>query len=501
MTDPVAPVDDRADVLPTAGSTPWDLLVIGGGTAGIVAAKTAAGFGASVLLVERDRTGGECLWTGCVPSKALLAAAAVAADARRAAEFGVQVDGVRVDFAAVMGHVKAAIAAIEPHDSTETLTAAGVRVSRGTARFTQPDRVDIDGRPVRFRQAVIATGSEPLLPPVTGLADADPLTSDSVWELPALPARLVVLGGASIGCELGQAFARLGSQVSVIEAAPRLLPREDPDVAAAISASLGRDGVAVITGATVTAVHRTSGADGTGEVHLAGGQRIGFDRLLIAVGRRPRSYDLGLDAAGVEVDERSYVRVDRMLRSTNRRIWAAGDVTGHPQFTHTAGVHASLAASNAVLGLRRRVELTALPRGIYTQPEAAAVGLSLADADRHGLTVRTVSHQDVDRAVTDGRTGGFTRLVLDGKGRVLGATVVGPRAGETLAELVLAVRRGLRARDLAGTIPAYPTYGSGAWDAAIADVRARLHAPGAGRAIVTLAAVRRRWMVLRDRLG
>jgi pyruvate/2-oxoglutarate dehydrogenase complex dihydrolipoamide dehydrogenase (E3) component len=488
-------------MLSAEGSSTWDLLVIGGGTAGIVAAKTAAGFGASVLLVERDRTGGECLWTGCVPSKALLAAAAAAADARRAAGFGVHVGEVRVDFAAVMGHVKAAIAAIEPDDSVEALTAAGVRVSHGTARFTGPDRADIDGRPARFRQALIATGSTPLLPPVAGLVEAGPLTSDTVWELPVLPARLVVLGGGSIGCELGQAFARLGSRVSIVEAAPRLLPREDLDVSAAITAALGGDGVTVLTGAAVTAVHGAGGADGTGEVQLADGRRIGFDRLLVAVGRSPRSHDLGLDTAGVEVDERGYVRVDRMLRSTNRRIWAAGDVTGHPQFTHTAGVHASLAASNAILGLRRRVVLTALPRAIYTQPEVAAVGLGLADADRHGLTVRTVPNQDVDRAVTDGRTGGFTRLILDGKSRVLGATVVGPRAGETLAELVLAVRRGLRTRDLAGTIHAYPSYGYGAWDAAIADTRARLHDPGPAWAIATLAAARRRWLVLRDRLG
>jgi pyruvate/2-oxoglutarate dehydrogenase complex dihydrolipoamide dehydrogenase (E3) component len=494
----LAAVHKSANLPPAAGSVTWDLLVIGGGTAGIVAARTAVGFGASVLLVERDRTGGECLGTGCVPSKALLAAASVAADARRAAEFGVHVDGIRVDFAAVMAHVKAAIAAIEPDDSVEALAAAGVRVSHGTARFTGPDHVDIDGRRVRFRQALIATGSEPLLPPVPGLTEADPLTSDTVWGLPALPARLVVLGGGSIGCELGQAFARLGSQVSIVEAAPRLLPGEDPDVAEAITAALGAGGAAVLTGAAVTAVDHSGTA---GEVHLADGQRIGFDRLLVAVGRRPRSHDLGLAAAGVEVDEAGYVRVDRTLRSTNRRIWAAGDVTGQPPFTHTAGVHASLAASNAILGLRRHIGLTALPRAIYTQPEVAAVGLGLADADRHGLTVRTVPYQDVDRAVTDRRTGGFTRLVLDGKGRVLGATVVGPRAGETIAELVLAVRHGLRARDLAQAVHAYPTYGYGAWDAAIADVRTRLRRPGPARLVATLAASRRQWMVLRDRIG
>ncbi|HEX5496468.1 MAG TPA: FAD-dependent oxidoreductase [Mycobacteriales bacterium] len=484
-TDPGEPPDGRA----------WDLLVVGGGTAGILAARTAAGFGASVLLVERDRTGGECLWTGCVPSKALLAAAAAAADARNAYRLGITVAGVTVDFGAVLAHVRAAVAAIEPGDSPRALAEAGIRVARASARFTGPATAAVAGRVVRFRQAVIATGSEPVLPPIPGLAEAAPLTSDTVWSLTELPRRLAVLGGGSVGCELGQAFARLGSRVSIIEAAPRLLTGEDPDASGAVTDGLRADGVTVLTNAAATAVH----ADRT--LVLGDGTRLGFDTLLVAVGRRPRTDDLGLGEAGVAFDEGGHVRVDPLLRTSNRRIWAAGDVTGHPQFTHTAGVHGSLAAGNAILGLRRRVRLAAMPRVTFTQPEVAAVGLGDEMARHHGLAARTVCHAHVDRAVTDGHTGGFSRLVIDGRGRVLGATVVGPRAGDTLAELVLAVGRGLRTRDLAAATHPYPTYGYGPWDAAIADVGGRLRRPVPMRAITVLAAARRRWMDRRAHPG
>ncbi|MGI8867364.1 MAG: dihydrolipoyl dehydrogenase family protein [Mycobacteriales bacterium] len=488
---------DTAAVRPPEGGPAWDLLVVGGGTAGIVAAKTAARFGATALLVEQDRLGGDCLWTGCVPSKSLLAAAGATAKARRGDKIGVEADQVRVDFAAVMGHVKAAIAAIEPDDSADALASAGVRTVRGTATFTGAATATIDGQPVRFRQAVVATGSQPLLPPIPGLTKVQPLTSDTVWSLSTLPRRLAVLGGGNIGCELGQAFARLGSEVDIVEAAPRLLIREDPDAAELVTEALRRDGVRVHVGATVTAIHRTD--SGAGELEVADGDRIAFDRLLVAVGRRPRSRGLGLEQAGVGLDERGFITVDKHLRTGNRRIWAAGDVTGHPQFTHTAGMHGSLAATNAVLGLRRRVELAAMPRVTFTQPEVAAVGVGSTDAQRHPqLRVRTVSHEHVDRAVTEGQVDGFTRLVLDGKSRILGATVVGPHAGDTLAELVLAVRRGLRTRDLAGTIHAYPTYGYGPWDAAIGDVQESLGRGRTAGAIGGLVGARRRWLNLRE---
>lgn len=465
----------------------WDLLVVGGGTAGLVGARTAAMLGASVLLVERDRTGGDCLWTGCVPSKALLAAAAAAADARAAARLGVHVDGVRVDFAAVMAHVRAAIAAIEPVDSPAALRAAGITVRPGAVRFTGSDSAEIRGvhdtASVRFRQALVATGSDPAVPPIPGLAESGPLTSDTVWDLIERPKRLVVLGGGTIGCELGQAFARLGSEVTIVEAADRVLPAEDADASRLVADALVADGAEVRTGTPVTAVE-------SGSVVLDGGARLPADAVLVALGRRAGSRDLGLDAAGVDTTEHGFVVVDDHLRTTSSRIWAAGDVTGHPQFTHLAGVHGSTAATNAVLGLRRSAETATVPRVTYTAPEVAAVG---AAACTPGSVVRTRWHDDVDRAVAEGRTAGFAKLVLDRRGRLIGAIVVGPRAGESLAELTLAVRKGLTAREIAGTVHPYPTFGDGPWNAAIADVRARLAAPAARRAIHLLAAARRRW--------
>lgn len=481
-------------------NAPWDLLVVGGGTAGIVSAKTAAGFGARVLLVERNRTGGDCLWTGCVPSKALLAAASAAAQARTGGRLGVEVDEVRVDFAKVMEHVHGAIRTIEPVDSPAALEAAGVHVQAGDLAFTGPHSAVVDGRVVEFEQAIVCTGSSPVVPDIPGLDEADPLTSDSVWDLDELPARLAVLGGGNIGCELGQAFARLGSEVTVIEGAARILPREDPQAAELVAASLERDGVTIITGTPVVEVKSTSGS---GVLVLEDGSQVAFDRLLVSVGRRPGTGELALDRAGVETDERGYVRVDARLRTANPDIWAAGDVTGHAQFTHTAGVNGSLAASNAVLGLRRQVETTTVPRVTFTDPEVAAVGVATGPgAPAPGLQVVERDHAHLDRAIAEADVHGFTKLVVDGKGRIVGATVVGPRAGETLGELTLAVRHRMRTRDLAGTTHAYPSYNDGVWNASIDHVRSRLRRPATARAITALAAARRRWVgsTIRGRL-
>ncbi|MET3808350.1 pyruvate/2-oxoglutarate dehydrogenase complex dihydrolipoamide dehydrogenase (E3) component [Nakamurella sp. UYEF19] len=475
------------DLAPPDGAA-WDLVVVGGGTAGLVAAKTAAGFGASVLLVERDRIGGDCLWIGCVPSKTLLSAAHAAHAARTAVQYGIEVRQVTVDFPAVMAHVHQVITTIEPTDSPAAMRAAGVCAAHGSAKFTGPNIVAVEGVPVTFRQALIATGAAPVMPPIPGLAQAEPLTNESVFGLTRLPDRLLVLGGGNIGCELGQAFARLGSHVTIVEAAERLLAREDPDAAQLVTRALTADGVQLRTGVAVTSVR----PDGSAwSAVLADGSEIGFDTVLVAVGRRPRTSDLGLEVAGVELDDRGQVRVDARLRTTNPRIWAAGDLTGHPQFTHTAGVHGTLAAANAVLGLRRRVDLTSIPRVTFTQPEVAAVGVGLERARALGLTVQTVEHDEVDRAIAEQYTAGFSRLVLDGKGRVVGATIVGPRAGESLAEAVLAARHGLRARDIAGSTHAYPTYSDGLWKAAIAQVQEQLTAGVTGRAVHALATVRR----------
>jgi len=469
----------------------WDLVVIGGGTAGIVGAKTAARLGASVLMIERGRLGGDCLWTGCVPSKSLLASAEAAASARYAVLLGVDVSGVDVDFAAVMKHVHGSIEQIAPTDSAEALGEAGVEVVIGTAEFTGPREVTVGGDLIRFRQALLATGASPALPAIPGLGESQHLTSDTVWNLTSLPKRLTVLGGGSIGCELGQAFARLGSEVTIIEGADRILPREDPDAAWLVNAALLLDGVSIRTGVPVVKVTSADAGD-RGSVALEDGSSVGHDQLLVAVGRKARTGSMGLDAACVAVDERGFVTVDDRLRTTNARIWAAGDLTGHPQFTHLAAVHASTAATNATLGLRRKVLTTAVPRVTFTRPEVAAVGV--ATEAKPGRTVVYWSHAEVDRAVAEASTSGFTKLVVDDKGTILGATIVSPRAGESLGELTLAVRHGLRTRDLAATTHPYPTFSDGAWNAAISDVQERLTRPPYARAIRALSGVRR-WLL------
>ena len=450
-----------------------DLLVIGGGTAGIVGAKTAARLGARTVLVEQARTGGDCLWTGCVPSKTLLSAAARSATERRSTGNGTLFSDVRA-------RIADAIAAIEPDDSPESLEAAGVSVVSGTARFTAPGEAEIDGRKVRFHQALIATGSAPSVPGIPGLAAARMVTSETVWDLEELPDRLVVIGGGPIGCELGQAFARLGSQVVTV-ARSEILPKEDREAAALVRSSLKSDGVQVIENAS--ADHVSANKDGSSTVHTADGRSFDADVILVATGRKARTADLGLDTARVKCDESGHVVVDSGMRSSNPAVWAAGDVTPYPEFTHLAGVHASTAASNAVLGLRRTVSDT-MPRVTYTSPEVAAVGATEATAPGH--TTSTIHHAETDRAVTEEQTAGLTRIVIDKRGRILGGTIVGPRAGESLAELTLAVQQKLNTRSLAAVTHPYPTYNDALWNAAIAHARSGLDSPLVGTAVNVL---------------
>lgn len=430
-----------------AAKQPWDLVVIGGGTAGIVAAKTAARVGADVVMIERARPGGDCLWTGCVPSKTLLSAAHEVAAHEDSA-----------DLADVMQRVRDAIAAIEPVDSPDAMRAAGVTVLHGSARFLGPRAIDVDGRQVTFRAAIVATGSAPTMLGLEALAGATVVTSDTVWNLDQLPARLLVIGGGTIGCELGQAFSRLGSSVTIAEVGPRLLPNEDPDAAAVIADALIADGVTVLTDTTVD--HDLVAA---------------ADVVLVAVGRTSRVDDLGLAEAEIEVSDRGHVAVDARLCTSNRRVWAAGDVTGHPPYTHLASVHGSLAATNAVLGLRRKVDLSVVPHVVFTQPEIAAVGVDRVAGDDHGE--RIVQHDELDRAIAESRRAGFSRLVLGRRGKIIGGLLVGPRAGESLAEVTLAVRHGLKARHIAAAIHPYPTYGDGVWNAALGQLREDLTAP------------------------
>ncbi|MBG6214815.1 MAG: FAD-dependent oxidoreductase [Cryobacterium sp.] len=469
-----------------SGTNEWDLVVIGGGTAGLVASRTASSFGARVVLIENNLLGGDCLWTGCVPSKSLIAAGDAATTARSSARLGVSSSGVLVDFARVMAHVQDAMHEIAPVDSAESLQSDNIDVLIGRARFTGPNTVDVNGRELRFQQALIATGASPALPDTPGIDAVDLLTSESFWDLRALPERLVVLGGGAIGCEIAQAMARLGSAVTLVHRGPRILPKEDEKASAIIQAALIADGVDVRTNSTVSSVSSVDRLAGT--FTLSAGGTLTFDRVLVALGRHPNSAGLDLHHVGVHQDTHGNIAVNAMLRTSNPRIWAAGDVTGLPQFTHTAGVNASVAATNAILGLTRRYDTNAIPRVTFTHPEVGAVGLQSKDAVIGGHRIVTRDHEHVDRAVTDAKTDGYTQLVVNKRGRVLGGTVVGPRAGETLGEISLAVKNRLTTSDIAGTTHAYPTYNDGLWNVALADVRHRL---GSGLVLTATRALRR----------
>ena len=468
---------------------PWDFVVIGGGTAGLVASRTAASFGARVLLIERDRLGGDCLWTGCVPSKSLIAAAHATATAQQSALLGIRVRDVAVDFSAVMNHVQAAIGTISPGDSAESLEHDGVTVLHEDAEFINGSTLIAGDQEIRFRQAMIATGGRPRRLEVEGADTVTTLTSESVWDLDTLPERLLVVGGGAIGCELGQAMARLGSRVTLVQRGKRLIPKESAEAEAIISAALTADGVDVRTSAIVQRVVSSDGS--AGSVHLDDGTLVEFDRVLVALGRTPNTSSLGLEKANVDTDEHGRVLIDDHLRTSNSRIWAAGDVTPLPPFTHTAGVNGSIAASNAILGLRRKVDRRVIPRVTFTQPEVAAVGLQAADSVASQHRVVTVDHRHLDRAIAESATVGFTQIITDRAGVLLGATIVGPRAGESLAEVTIAVKNRLTASQIAGTTHPYPTFNDAVWNACVSIVRDRLSDGLLRRVISTMFAIRR----------
>jgi len=472
-------------------------VVVGGGTGGLVSGLVAAGIGARVALFERARMGGDCLWTGCVPSKSLLAAADLAHRIRHADQVGLVAGEPVIDFAQVMAHVDHARRTIAPQDSAERLRREGIEVISAHARFEAPGLISVPGRRLRYRKAIIATGSRPSLPPVPGLAQARPLTSETVWDLKDRPASLVVLGGGAIGCELAQGFARLGSQVTLIEVGERLLAREEPGASELIASRLRAEGVDVRLGAHVRAVR----GDGSGgELDLEDPQApatIRFQRLLVAAGRHPSTTDLGLDRVHVRTDRRGSVCVDRRLRTTAPHIFAVGDVTGAMAFTHVAAYHARLATVNALFGARRRVDYTTVPRVTFTDPEVAAVGLSEAEARSRWNDAEIVSfdYADLDRAVADGRRYGFVTLIGDPRGRLVGATVAAPGGAESIAELAAWMASGAKLDRISQSVHAYPTLSEGPARAADAHLRARFAAPRmqrlAGVALQILARVDR----------
>lgn len=463
----------------STGADRYDLVVVGGGTGGLVSALVAAGIGARVALVERARMGGDCLWTGCVPSKSLLAAADLAHRIRHADQVGLVASEPEIDFRKVMEHVDGARRVIAPQDSVDRLRRDGVEVVGGRASFEGPGLIRAAGRPLRYRKAIIATGSRPSVPRIEGLAGLKPLTSDTIWDLEDLPRSLAVLGGGAVGCELAQAFARLGSEVTLIETRERLLSGEEPRAGELIASRLRDEGIDVWCGARVTAV---SGDGAAGELRLEHRRtpaRIPFERLLVAAGRAPSTAELGLDRVGVRTDERGAVRVDGRLRTTASHVYAVGDVTGGMAFTHVAAYQARVATINALFGARRRVDYAAVPRVTFTDPEVAAVGLTESEARSRWDDPAVVSfdYAELDRAIVEGRRYGFVTLIGDPRGGLVGATIAAPGGAESIAELAAWMAGRAKLDRVSQTVHAYPTLSEGPARAADAHLRARFAAP------------------------
>lgn len=459
-----------------------NVIVIGAGAGGLVAAYIAAAVKAKVTLVEKNLMGGDCLNTGCVPSKALIRSAKFVSHVRRHREFGMSDASVQVDFAATMERVQRVVSAIAPHDSVERFTGLGVECVQGEAVMVSPWEVEIDGQRLSARSIVLATGAAPFVPPIPGLQETGYLTSDNVWDLRELPGRLVVLGGGPIGSELTQAFARLGSQVTQVEMLPRLLMREDEDVSALVQQRLVQEGVDVLTGTKAIATKLEGGekyliCERDGEE-----LKIAFDQILIAVGRKPRTDASGIDALGVKLTERGTIAVDKYLRTNFPNIYAVGDVAGPYQFTHTASHQAWYAAVNGLFGTFKKfaVDYRVIPWATFTEPEVARVGLNEIEAKEQGIDVEITRYgiDDLDRAIADGEAHGFIKvLTVPGKDTILGVTIVGEHAGDLIAEYVMAMKHGLGLSKILGTIHIYPTlaeankFAAGEWK--------RAHAPQA----------------------
>lgn len=443
-----------------------NLIVIGAGSAGLVTALIAATVKASVTLIERHKMGGDCLNTGCVPSKALIRSGRIARYLRRAEEFGLAPVPVEVNFPKVMQRVQDIIRKIEPHDSVERFTTLGVNCALGNARILSPWAVQVNGQTLTARNIVIASGARPRVPDVPGLASLDYLTSDTVWEITDLPGRLLVVGGGPVGCELAQAFAHLGSTVTLVTHADRLLPKEDPDVAELVRASFRRQRVSVHTEFDPLFFGRAAGAQECVFKTPQGQKRLAFDRVLLAVGRSANVEDMGLDALGIVVKPTGEIEVDEYLCTAIPTIYACGDVVGPYQFTHMASHQAWYAAVNALFGRFRRfrVDYSVVPWATFTDPEVARVGLNEEQAREQGIAYEISRYElaDLDRAIADGEAHGFIKVLTEpGRDRILGATIVGYHAAELIQEFVLAMKHGLGLGKLLGTIHIYPTLGEG----------------------------------------
>jgi len=458
----------------------YNLVVIGAGSAGLVAAYIAAAVKAKVALVETHKMGGDCLNTGCVPSKALIAATRLLSRFKRAAEFGFDRASVEFDFTKVMDRVRAVIKKVEPHDSIERYEGLGVDCIKGRAHIRSPFEVEVGNRVLTTRNILVATGAKPLVPDLAGLETIPYLTSDTIWDIQTLPKRLVVLGAGPIGCELSQCFSRLGSTVTLVQRGDRIMKKEDPDAASMVLDRLQKEGVFVLLNHVAKEI-RISGE----EKELVcdhGGQEAGisFDEILIALGRVPNVKGFGLEELGVELDKNANIQTNEFLQTNFPNIFCSGDVHGRYQFTHTAAHESWYAAVNALFGRFKKfpVDYRTIPWATYTEPEVARVGLNETDAARAGIPYDMVKYNldDLDRAIADSEDHGFVKvLTVPGKDRILGVTIAGHHAADIMAEFVLAMKHGIGLNKILGTIHIYPTmaeankYAAGAWK--------RTHAP------------------------
>lgn len=438
----------------------YNLVVIGGGTAGLVTAAGAAGLGAKVALVEMHLLGGDCLNVGCVPSKALIRAGRAAASARAAAGFGVTLPGgVTVDFPGVMERMRRLRAEISPHDSAARFRELGVDVFIGSAKFSGPETVLVGDKALRFAKAVIATGARAAAPMLPGLNEVPYLTNETLFSLTELPERLGIIGAGPIGCEMAQAFARFGSEVFLVETAHGILPREDRDAAEVVQAALERDGVSLLCcGKDLKLSRAPSGVRLQLNSH-GKSYDVVVDQLLVAAGRAPNVEGLGLETVGVAYDRKG-VKVNDRLQTTNPKVYACGDICSPYQFTHAADFMARIVIQNALFGGRAKVSALNIPWATYTSPEIAHVGLYEKDAAARGLAIDTFTQplDRVDRAILDGETEGFVRVhVRKGTDQIVGATIVAAHAGDLISEFTLAMKGGLGLRTIGGAIHPYPT--------------------------------------------
>ena len=457
-----------------------NLIVIGGGSAGLVTAYIAAAVKAKVTLIEKHKMGGDCLNTGCVPSKAIIRSAKFLSHISRSQEFGIKKANADFDFAEIMQRVQSIIAKIEPHDSIERYSQLGVDVIQGEARIVSPYVVEVNGQTISARNIVVATGARPFVPPIEGIDQIHYYTSDNLWELREQPQKMVVLGGGPIGCELTQSFARLGVEVIQVEMTPQIMGREDPEISELVLQKFTDEGVRVLVNHRAKQFVQKNGQQLLIAEHAGKDVEIAFDTLLVAVGRTANTTGFGLQELGVRLTARGTIEVDEFLQTSIPTIYACGDVAGPYQFTHTAAHQAWYSSVNSLFGLVRRfkVDYSVIPWATFTEPEVARVGLNETEAKQQGVSyeVTRFDIDDLDRAIADSEAHGFIKvLTVPGKDNILGVTIVGEHAGDLIAEYVLAMKHGLGLNKILGTIHIYPTlaeankYVAGNWK--------RAHAP------------------------